>query len=91
MVSFLKKVNRKKALGSTLSPATKEFLGEEAWKVVNQDLDKMRSDFAGHLSRIENKVKTELEKAQNAEQFAVVKKQIRTALAKWLYLSSLKK
>lgn len=91
MVSFLEKVSRKKALAATLSPATKELLGEEAWKVVNQDLDKIRSDFAGHLSRIETKVKNELEKVQNEKQFAVVKKQIRTALAKWLYLSSLKK
>lgn len=89
-MSFISKL-RNRIEAASLSSDIKEMLGTEVSTVLDRELKDIQSNFAGQLSRIETKVKKELEKSQKVEQFGIVKRQIRTALAKWLYMSGVKK
>ena len=91
-MSFLKSLERRvDALGASLPPAAKTLLNPDTLSNVELDIRKIQSEIGGHLSRLEQRLKSELVKNNKTESFSALKRQIRTNLAKWLYLSSLKK
>lgn len=89
-MSFLPKLKKRiEAKSSSISPDLKEMLGAEISSVLEQEIKDVQSKFAGQLSRIETKLKNELTKSEKLAQFGVVKRKIRTSLAKWLYMSGI--
>ena len=89
MSSFLKKIQSKYQVQALLSSDAKDILGADA-SHVEADLRRLQNEIAAQLVKIESKIQEQLKNSQQEAKIKLLRKQIRTSLAKWVYLSSFK-
>jgi len=86
MMKFLSKI-----IALPISTDLKDQLDPNSLEVVEAELKRLQSEVAGKLSRLESVLKNELTKSGSLNKLELFKKNIRLGLAKWLYMTSIKK
>lgn len=69
-----------------LSQSAKDMLPEEQLPQIQESLKGIQNQLASSLDKLEKAIKKDIDDTK----FRLIKKYIRTNLAKWLYLSSFK-